>query len=307
MIVTCSQDRTCTVWSRADTPQEWKPSMVVLKNFGNAATSVKWAPCETRFAVGSGAKQLQVCAYEPEQDWWLGKPIRGDINGTIFDIAFHPSSFLVAAGGVDKKICIYSSVIKALDNKDEVKGFFGGKPPKFGECLFTMDVLGYVNGLAFSPSGATLVAASHDSRAHFISFAPNGFTAEGAQTMSLPGLPLSKIKFLSESKCVGGGYDMVPIVMSTASGTWSCEGSIDAGRVKKSKNKGAAAVWADRADRAGAEEHEHFHTHSNIITSLYVKPGSETDFTTAGLDGRVVFWNVAGLEGSFAEMNLRSE
>lgn len=63
----------------------------------------------------------------------------------------------------------------------------------------------------------------------------------------------------------------------------------------------------DRADRAGAEEHEHFHTHSNIITSLYVKPGSETDFTTAGLDGRVVFWNVAGLEGSFAEMNLRSE
>merc|ERR1711959_8444 len=98
MIVTCSHDRTCSVWV-SDGNGGWKPSMVVLKAFGRGATSVKWAPCETRFAVGSGGKQLQICAYEAENDWWIGKPIREGVESTIFDIAFHPSSLIVAAGG----------------------------------------------------------------------------------------------------------------------------------------------------------------------------------------------------------------
>merc|ERR1712196_107767 len=70
MIVTCSQDRSANVWKK-DANGNWAPSMVVLKSFGRAATSVKWAPCETRFAVGSGAQQLQVCYFQEESDWWL--------------------------------------------------------------------------------------------------------------------------------------------------------------------------------------------------------------------------------------------
>jgi len=43
--------------------------------------------------------------------------VREGIETTIFDIAFHPSSLIVAAGGCDKKITVYSAIIKSLDSK----------------------------------------------------------------------------------------------------------------------------------------------------------------------------------------------
>merc|ERR1712072_418918 len=120
--------------------------MVVLKSFGRGATAVKWAPCETRFAVGSGGKQLQVCAYEAENDWWIGKPIREGIDSTIFDIAFHPSSLMIAAGGCDKRVNVYCALIKALDSKAAAKELFGdAKPPKFGEIIYSIPTTGWVN------------------------------------------------------------------------------------------------------------------------------------------------------------------
>ena len=63
-------------------------------------------------------------------------------------------------------------------------------------------------------------------------------------------------------------------------------------------------MWADRDNRAGQEAHEHKTTHENNITSIWVKPGSSEEFTTAGLDGRVVFWNTS-LEASFGGLKLR--
>ena len=63
-------------------------------------------------------------------------------------------------------------------------------------------------------------------------------------------------------------------------------------------------MWADRDNRAGQEAHVHKTTHENNITSICVKPGSTTEFTTTGLDGRVVFWNTS-LEASFKGLNLR--
>lgn len=299
-IVTVSHDRTASVWDQQP-DGGWKPTMVQLKSMGHGATSVKWAPCETRFALGSGAKQLQVCFYEEGNNWWLGKPIKDGINSTVFDIAFHPSSLMVAAGGVDKKICCYATYNKTLDGKDAVKAFFGGKPPKFGEQLFEVSTQSWVNGVAFSPSGNVLAAASHDSRMHFV--AVNGPQMEGAQTVTLRGLPLTKVSFLSDTKCVAGGFDMVPMMFDNA-GEWQCTGSLDTGRAKKAKKGGAAAMWANKTDRGGEEVHEFESTHSNNITGLFVKAGSSTEFTTSGLDGRIVYWDVDSLEGSFSNLNL---
>merc|ERR1711934_316260 len=305
-IVSCSQDRTASVWTM--TEGVWKPKMVVLKSFDRAATSVRWSPCETRFAVGSGAKQLQICAYEEENDWWIGKPVREGIDSTVFDVAFHPSSLLIAAGGCDKKICVYSVIIKALDSKAAAKEIFGdGRPPKFGECLASIDVGAWVNAVCFSPSGTTLAAATHDSKAHFLQLNyGTGVEVVTATNIRLKGLPINKLAFLDEGVCVGVGWDMVPLKLTGAGEAWTCEGSMDSTKKKGSSKKSAAEEWANRADRAGQAKHEHSTTHENTISSIFVKPGSNTDFTTAGLDGRVVFWNASSLEGSFAGLKLRS-
>ena len=228
MIVTCSHDRTCSVWSLTEDGKGYKPSMVVLKDFGRGATTVKWSPCETRFAVGSGGKQIQICCYDgaEDNDWWIGKPIREGIDSTIFDIAFHPSSLIIAAGGCDKKINIYSAIIKALDSKAAAKEVFGeGKPPKFGELLFSMDTQGWVNGLAFSPSGNILGAATHDSRMQFLSTNVGSFEFGLIGSLRLKGLPASKVSFLDETTCIAAGFDMVPNKLSSASGAWKDEGS----------------------------------------------------------------------------------
>jgi len=305
MLVTCSHDRTASVWTKTEDGKGWAPSMVVLKDFGRGATTVKWSPCETRFAVGSGGKQIQVCAYEAEQDWWIGKPFREGIESTIFDIAFHPSSLLIAAGGCDKKVLVFSAIIKALDSKAAAKEVFGDvKPPKFGEKLFEFKTSGWVNGLAFSPSGNILSVASHDSRMHFLSTNVASFEFGLVSQLRLKGLPATKVAFLDEKTCVAAGFDMVPNLYSSSSGEWKVAGVLDVVQEKEKKKKGAAAMWADRDNRAGQEAHEHKTTHENNITSIWVKPGSSEEFTTAGLDGRVVFWNTS-LEASFGGLKLR--
>jgi len=307
MIVTCSQDRSANVWKK-DANGNWAPSMVVLKSFGRAATSVKWAPCETRFAVGSGAQQLQVCYFQEESDWWLGKPIREGIESTIMDLSFHPSSLLVAAGGCDKKVVIYSSILKSLDNKAVAKELFGEvKAPRFGATTLTVDTKAWVNGISFSPSGNTLAAATHDSCVLLMSLNHASEDVLAAtQLIKLSGLPVSKLRFLDETTFIGVGYDMVPLKF-TGAGAWKCEGSIDVAKKKEESPKGAAAKWKDLDDRAGQKAHRHETTHENTITSVFVKPGSAEEFTTAGLDGRIAFWNINSLDGSFAKLALRKE
>jgi len=192
--------------------------------------------------------------------------------------------------------------------KASAKAVFGeAKPPKFGEVIYSFDATGWVNGLAFSPSGNVLAATMQDSRMQFITIMnADGFSPEPLQNhLRLKGLPATKLAFLDENTCVGGGCDMVPLKFtSNGSGEWTCQGSMDQGRAKKAGKKGAAAMWADKTDRAGQEAHAHTTTHENMITSIFIKAGSNSEFTTAGLDGRVCFWN-ASLEASFKNLNLR--
>ena len=64
-IVTCSQDRNAYVWEPS--PTGWKPTLVLLR-INRAATCVRWAPSETKFAVGSGARLIPVCYFEEEDN-----------------------------------------------------------------------------------------------------------------------------------------------------------------------------------------------------------------------------------------------
>ncbi|KAK2154438.1 hypothetical protein LSH36_269g10037 [Paralvinella palmiformis] len=80
-IVTCSADRSAYVW----TPQpdgKWKATMVILR-INRAATCVKWSPLENKFAVGSGARLISVCYFDPDNDWWVSKHIKKPIRSTI--------------------------------------------------------------------------------------------------------------------------------------------------------------------------------------------------------------------------------
>ena len=84
-IVTCGSDRNAYVWTLTDAETgsgtgsgsgsgseaattTWRPTLVILR-VNRAATCVRWAPKENKFAVGSGSRCVSVCYYERENDW----------------------------------------------------------------------------------------------------------------------------------------------------------------------------------------------------------------------------------------------
>lgn len=57
-----------------------------------AATCVRWSPEENKFAVGSGAKILNVCYYDKEYDWWVAKHIKKPLKSTVTSVDWHPNN-----------------------------------------------------------------------------------------------------------------------------------------------------------------------------------------------------------------------
>jgi actin related protein 2/3 complex subunit 1A/1B len=107
-IVTSSLDRNAYVWTfQNDT---WKPTLVILR-IPKAATSVKWAPNEKKFAVSSSAKCVAVCYFDKDHDWWVSRHITKH-KSTVLSLAWHPNSIHLLTGSSDSKARIFSAFVK---------------------------------------------------------------------------------------------------------------------------------------------------------------------------------------------------
>lgn len=71
---------------------------------------------ETKFAIGSGAKTVCVCYYEPENNWWISKHIKKKHASSVTDVAWHPNSLLLATASTDCRCRIYSAFVKGVDD-----------------------------------------------------------------------------------------------------------------------------------------------------------------------------------------------
>jgi actin related protein 2/3 complex subunit 1A/1B len=296
-IVTCSQDRNAYVWQFDDQNGVWKPDLVILR-INRAATDVKWSPNGDKFAVASAAKVVSVCHFEEEYDWWVSKHIRKHMS-TVTRVAWHPNNSLLATASTDYKARIFSAAIKGVDKKPEATLWGPVKP--FGEPICEFDCNGWVHGLAFSPSGNRLAFSGHDSSVTFID--PAQGQAPLITTLRLSGLPVIDLLFLDENKMVGVGYDCAPLLFSSSGpGQWAFVKSLDdkASEPVPAAASGQAdkfAMFKNMVDR-GTTDSGTLSTvldtkHQNTITSVisYKRSGPKvTEFTTAGLDGNIVFW-----------------
>ena len=61
------------------------------------------ARLERKFAVGSGARNVSVCYFEEDNDWWVAEHIKKPIRSTVTSVDWHPNSILLAAGSTDFK------------------------------------------------------------------------------------------------------------------------------------------------------------------------------------------------------------
>ncbi|XP_024402979.1 actin-related protein 2/3 complex subunit 1A [Physcomitrium patens] len=309
-IVTCSHDRNSYVWSLEG--DQWQATLVILR-LNRAATSVEWSPQENKFVVGSGAKTVCVCYYEEDNNWWVSKLIRKKHHSTITSVAWHPNNVLLATTSTDSKCRIFSAFIKGVDARKDATTAFGDV--KFGEELIQLDLAcGWSFGVHWSPSGNSLAYVGHDSTIHFVTdVGPN----PRARSISLRHLPLRDVLFLSETRLVAGGFDCNPMLFgSDKSRIWEFISFLD--EVKRPAETKTDTVFAAAKGKfkwLGSEPFEEnapTTTHENCITMIRsLAPLSERNpeksierFSTSGLDGRVVIWDLTNVDDVLARLRI---
>jgi actin related protein 2/3 complex subunit 1A/1B len=76
-------------------------------------------------------------------------------KSTVLCVAFHPrNSQLLACGSADFKCCVFSVFSSDVDKAPNAGPF--GTPVEFGDTYAEFTALGWVNAVAWSPSGNVL-------------------------------------------------------------------------------------------------------------------------------------------------------
>ena len=305
-IVTAAQDRNAYVWELRD--GTWEPTLVILR-INRAATAVAWTADERKFAVSSGAKCIAVCYYDPEQNWWVSKHIKKGIRSTVLCLDWHPENTLIAAGTADFKARVYAAAIRKYDQKPS-PGPWGDKF-SWGNCMAEFDFgNSWVHDIKFSPSGLKLGWTTHDSAVHIAEASGNVSTV---RSRDLPG---TACLFLSDNTLVVGGHNCNLAVYTGADGgQWEYQTNLDLAKGKEKKKKtGTSAAFAkfQAADSLGQSSDKNDTdlktAHQNTIKSLCPLEVSGTlvaKFSSAGLDGKVITWELPALEGANPALNIQ--
>jgi actin related protein 2/3 complex subunit 1A/1B len=225
--------------------------------------------------------------------------IRKKLKSTVLCCAFHPTNGqILATGSSDFKCRVYSTYSSEVDAAPDA-GVFGA-PQEFGELYLELSCNGWVNAVAWTPSGSTLVYASHDSTIHFASFVAEGGSAPVVQSIRTPELPYCSLLAVSDKAVVAVGHDFNPSVYvrssSLPSGAWESHGKLE---TKVSAAAGATAtggasegVAAARAlfqnktsrGQEASDTKTLWTQHENTVTGLRASAGGSTGTTKVGAD-----------------------
>ncbi|XP_031123826.1 actin-related protein 2/3 complex subunit 1A-like [Ipomoea triloba] len=305
-IVTVSHDRNSYVWNLEAT--EWVATLVILR-LNRAALCVQWSPKENKFAVGSGAKTVCVCYYEQENNWWVSKLVRKRHDSSVTNVAWHPNNILLATTSTDGKCRVFSTFIKGVDAKQSGAG--SSSDSKFGEQIIQLDLsFCWSFGVKWSPSGNTLAYVGHNSMIYFVDeIGPS----PSAQTVAFRDLPLRDVLFVSERMVIGVGFDCNPMIfVADERGLWSFLRFLDERKTVSSSPKSqfseAFGIFYSQS-KYGANNNsveQSRTTHENCINCILPlrKTGGHkkssksvvTRFSTSGLDGKVVTWDLGKQE-----------
>jgi len=292
-IVTVGHDRNAYVWKEVDEKDKrvWKPTLVILR-INRAATSVRWSPNGSKFAVTSGAKCVPVCHFEDGNNWWISKMIKKH-KSTVLTLAWCPNNKYLVTGSTDFKCRIFSAFIEALDDKKD-DTFKWAKANSFGSVLAEFDqAKAWVQAVDWT--GTQICFAGHGSTTHFVDLDVEGsdHTVHSVYSKFLPNLTMD---FLDESTVVTCGFDMNPHIYKRCDDGWEFVKKLDEEKAEKKKElTGTSAAFSkfksqDKKGTSKKDTNPILTHHKNTI--LGVIRLSATQFTTCGVDGRILVWNL---------------
>lgn len=308
-IVTCAVDRNAYVWTQG-ADGKWSPTLVLLR-INRAATCVKWSPLENKFAVGSGARLISVCYFEKENNWWVSKHIKKPIRSTVTTLDWHPNNTLLVAGSADFKVRVFSAYIKAIEDQP-APSVWGEKVP-LGQLLAefpnTLSGGGWVHGVSFSADGNKFAWVGHDSSIN-VADASNGAKNVTVAKLKTEYLPFMGCTWITNNSLIVAGHSCIPLLYYV-----DRDGQIQfSARLDNTLRKEAGGLSAmkkfqslDRQARIETNDTNLDSFHQNAITSLFLYEGTKADatkFSTSGLDGQLVIWDLKTLENSIQGLKI---
>jgi len=297
MIVTCGHDRNAYVWIYNAPSKEWKQTLVILR-INRAATSVRWSPSGKKFAVTSGAKCVPVCHYEESSDWYISKMIKKH-KSTVLCLAWSPCSKFLITGCTDFKCRIFSAC--AWEDETETSQLQWESQNNFGECLVEFDnAKAWVQGVAWSPNSFQVVFTGHGSTSHFVDLDATDAkkSVENVQTVYSKFLPNLTCDYLTDEKVIMAGFDRNPQLYEKKDGNWEFSKKLD-DETDEKKSKAQSSIGQNRqmfqSMAKQGQKSDKVKTairtfHKNTI--LGVQLLSPSSFSTCGVDGRILIWNI---------------
>lgn len=316
-IVTCSQDRNAYVWEPLS-DGSYRPTLVLLR-INRAATCVSWAPNGYKFAVGSSARIIAVCYYEQENNWWVSKHIKKPIKSTINCLAWHENGVLLASGGTDGYMRIFSGFIKGLDSKEIMTNSPWGSKFPFGSLIKEQYQGGaYIHDVQWRSNIEKVAYVAHDGTLDILDYQGN------LQSVNSPdGLPYRALLWINDHEILCAGYNHHPVMFSEASQGWkfardydkvttsnalernttgSSTNSSQFGSVQDEDNDenptfGISALRKfkelDLKGKVSLEQKESAHENAIVGLIPYAESnGQITQVSSCGLDGKIVLYNI---------------
>jgi len=289
-LVSCSQDRNAFVWTYIPDKDTWHKELAVLR-LERAATHCRWNHKGDKFAVTCGAKNVRVCEFQQENNWWMSQNF--DTARTSLTVEFFPDDDRLLTSSTDR----HCREVTTSEDNAKVVNKKGKKEFEF--VLNQWSSQGWNNASAISPSGEIIAFASQDSFIRFIKVSDPESKETGVMKININGLPLLSLAFLTENTLVGAGFDCFPRLFHFNGTEWKDLGSCDVADVRAATVKKVSALAAKAAAFGGAGTHKAEATellHQNAILEIRKR---ENDFTTCGNDGRVVVWPIDKIQAHF--------
>ncbi|XP_014298234.1 actin-related protein 2/3 complex subunit 1A-B isoform X3 [Microplitis demolitor] len=300
-IVTCGADKDAYVWNQDDAGK-WIPAWVILR-MNRAAVCVKWSPLENKFAVGSGDRMIAVSYFVSGNNWWLSKHIKRPIRSTVTAIDWHPDNKVIASGSTDFKVRVFGAYIKEMEDAPS-SGPWGAESPLgtlLAEFPNSPNGGGWVHSVAFSPTGNKLCWVAHNSSI-CVADATKG---NAVMRLSTEHLPFLSCVWIGPNLIVAAGHSCMPMLYS-----FDLNGQLYfVSKLDNSQKKEAAGISAmrkfqslDRQARTETNDSALDSIHQNTITC--VRRVSSSQFSTSGLDGQLVVWDLKILENAMAGLKI---